>query len=194
MAPSVADKYRIVFLASEGCSLGQIAERLHLPKSTVKYIVNKWKRTDLVERRRPGAGRHRISILDEDVALIEVVRNDPLATAVRARNLTGFPGCLKTALRRIKSSGLRNHVTANKPGIIQQHKEARISFALEYLLKDEAFWSRVVFSDEKVFQFSRNGRIRMYRPRNSRFSERYVHNTHNSGRFSVLYLVMDFCR
>jgi hypothetical protein len=25
----------------------------------------------------------------------------------------------------------------------------------------------------------------VYRPRNSKFSERYVHNTHNSGRFSV---------
>jgi DNA-binding MarR family transcriptional regulator len=82
MAPSVADKYRIVFLASEECSLGQIAERLRLPKSTVMYIVNKWRRTELVERRRPGAGRHRISILDEDVALTEVVRNDPFATAV----------------------------------------------------------------------------------------------------------------
>jgi hypothetical protein len=53
------------------------------------------------------------------------------------------------------------------------------------LLKDEAFWSRVLFSDEKVFQSSRNGRIRVYRPRNSGFSERYVHNTHNSGQFSV---------
>jgi hypothetical protein len=91
----------------------------------------------------------------------------------------------KNSERRIKSSWLRNHVAANKPGLTQQHKEARISFALEYLLKDEASWSRVVFSDEKVFQSSRNGRIRVYRPRNSRFSERYVHNTHNSGRFSV---------
>jgi hypothetical protein len=77
-----------------------------------------------------------LSILDEDVALTEVVRNDPFATAVQARNLTGFPGCLKTAQRRIKSSGLRNHVAANKPGLTQQHKEARINFALEYLLKE----------------------------------------------------------
>jgi DNA-binding MarR family transcriptional regulator len=146
MAPSVADKYRILFLASDECFLGQIAERLRLPKSIVTYIVNKWRRTDLVERRRPVPGRHRISILDEDVALTEVVRNDPFATAVQARNLTGSPGCLKTAQRRIESSGLRNHVAANKPRLTQQHKEARISFTLEYLLKDEAFWSRVVFS------------------------------------------------
>jgi hypothetical protein len=71
-----------------------------------------------VERRRPGAGRHRVSILDEDAALTEV-RNDPFATAVQARNLTGFPGCLKTAQRRMKSSGLRNHVAANKPRLTQ---------------------------------------------------------------------------
>jgi hypothetical protein len=105
MAPAVADKYRIVFLASEGWSLGQFAERLRLPKSTVTYIVNKWRRTDLVERRRPGAGIHRVPIIDEDVALTEVVRNDPFATAVQARNLTGFPGCLKRAQRRIKVAG-----------------------------------------------------------------------------------------
>jgi DNA-binding MarR family transcriptional regulator len=90
MAPSVADKYRIVFLASEGWFLGQIAERLRLPKSTVTYIVNKWRRTDMVERRRPGAGRHRVSTLDENVALTEVVRNDPFAKAVQARNSLGF--------------------------------------------------------------------------------------------------------
>jgi hypothetical protein len=151
---------------------------------TPRLKANFARRTDLVERRRPGGGRHRISILDEDVALTEVVRNDPFATAVQARNLMGFSGCLKTAQRHIKSSGLRNHVAANKPGLTQQHKEARISLVLEYL-KDEAFGSRVVFSHEKMFQSSRNGRIRVYRPRNSRFSERYIHNTHNSGRFSV---------
>jgi hypothetical protein len=42
--------------------------------------------------------------------------------------------------KNLKSSGLRNYVVANTPGLTQPHKEARISFALEYLLKDEAFW------------------------------------------------------
>jgi hypothetical protein len=42
-----------------------------------------------------------------------------------------------------------------------------------------------VFSDEKVFQSSHNGRVRVYRPRNSRYDERYVEPTERSGRFSV---------
>jgi hypothetical protein len=42
-----------------------------------------------------------------------------------------------------------------------------------------------VFSDETVFQLSHNGRVRVYRPRNSRYDERYVEPTERSGRFSV---------
>jgi hypothetical protein len=66
-----------------------------------------------------------------------------------------------------------------------RHKEVRVSFALQHLPEDDAFWSRVVFSDEKTFQSCPNGRIRVYRPRNTRYEERYVDPTHRSGRFSV---------
>jgi transposase-like protein len=37
MAPSVFDKYRIVLLASEGLSMGQIAEVMGIAKSVVTY-------------------------------------------------------------------------------------------------------------------------------------------------------------
>jgi transposase len=49
LAPSVFDKYRIVLLASEGLSMGQIAEVMGIAKSVVTYVVNKWRRTGLVE-------------------------------------------------------------------------------------------------------------------------------------------------
>jgi transposase len=45
MAASVFDKYRIVLLASEGLSMGQIAEVMGIAKSVVTYVVNKWRRT-----------------------------------------------------------------------------------------------------------------------------------------------------
>jgi DNA-binding MarR family transcriptional regulator len=185
MAPSVFEKYRIVLLASEGLSMGQIAEVMGIAKSAVTYVVSKWRRTGLIERRAPGAGRHRISTVAEDEALLENVRNSPFTTAVCARNVTGFPGSIRTTRRRIKIGGLNNHVAANKTALTPRHMEARISFALEHLPKDEAYWSRLVFSDEKVFQSSHNGRIRVYRPRNSRFDQQYVQNTHRSGRFSI---------
>jgi hypothetical protein len=53
-----------------------------------------------------------------------------------------------------------------------------MGYVLEYLTRDEAF-----FSDEKVFQSCRNGRIKVYRPRNTCYNERYVETTERSGRF-----------
>jgi DNA-binding transcriptional regulator GbsR (MarR family) len=49
MAPSVFDKYRIVLLASEGLSMGQIVEVMGIAKSVVTYVVNKCRRTGLVK-------------------------------------------------------------------------------------------------------------------------------------------------
>jgi hypothetical protein len=35
--------------------------------------------------------------------------------------------------------------------------EARIRLSLQHLVENDDFWSRVIFSDEKVFQSSPNG-------------------------------------
>jgi hypothetical protein len=39
--------------------------------------------------------------------------------------------------------------------------EARIGLSLQHLVENDDFWSRVIFSDEKVFQ-SGIGRLRRY--------------------------------
>jgi hypothetical protein len=65
------------------------------------------------------------------------------------------------------------------------HKEARVGWALQHILYDSDFWSRMIFSDEKVFQSFSNGRLRVYRPRNSRFEDPYIQETDKSGNFSV---------
>jgi hypothetical protein len=84
-------------------------------------------------------------------------------------------------------------VAARKITLTPRHKEVRVGFALQHLPQDDAFWSRVVFSDEKSFQSCPNGRIRIYRPRNTRYEERYVDATDRSGRFSVgKYVGLDF--
>jgi hypothetical protein len=127
--------------------------------------------------RRPGSGGRRISTRNEDEQLLTVIRHSPFTTATAAVNISNFPGSVRTSRRRLRNSELRNHAAARKIRLTPQHKEARVGFALEHLIKDNAFWSRVVFSDEKVFQSAHNGRVRVYRPRNSRYDERYVEPT-----------------
>jgi hypothetical protein len=99
-------------------------------------------------------------------------------------NTSLFPGSIRTVRRRLRASELRNRASARKIGLTSRHKEA-IGFALEHLAREEAFWISVVFFDEKVFQSCPNGRLRVYRPRNSAYDERYVQTTQRSGRFSV---------
>ncbi|KAJ3665897.1 hypothetical protein Zmor_001361 [Zophobas morio] len=103
--------------------------------------------------------------------LVNLVENRPFTTAVEAVRVTHFPASVRTAQRHLKQSGLRNHIAAKKMLVTPRPREARVGFALEHLARDEAFSSRVVFSDEKVFQSSRNGSIRVYRPRNSHYNE-----------------------
>jgi transposase len=181
---SLHNKVKVVTLAQYGLSHGQISTELEIPRSTVSAILHKWRQTGTVER-RPGSGRHPVSVGDQDEALLNIIRGSPFTTAVNAANTTLFPGSIRTVRRRLRASELRNRASARKIGLTPRHKEAKIGFALEHLARDEVFWSSVVFSDEKVFQSCPNGRLRVYRPRNSAYDERYVQTTQRSGRFSV---------
>ncbi|KAJ8938251.1 hypothetical protein NQ318_001784 [Aromia moschata] len=90
----------------------------------------------------------------------------------------------RTTQRRLKQCGFKNCVAAHKMFLTEEHKQRRVKFANEFLQGNE-FWNNVMFSDEKTFQSSKNGRLPVYRSRNTRFEENYTLSTTNSGRFSV---------
>ncbi|KAJ8956724.1 hypothetical protein NQ318_014079 [Aromia moschata] len=75
--------------------------------------------------------------------------------------------------RCLKQCGFKNCVAAHKVFLTEEHKQRRVQFANEFLQGNE-FWNSVVFSDEKTFQSSKNGRLRVYRLRDTRFEENYT--------------------
>jgi hypothetical protein len=162
----------------------QIAEILNLPKSSVNSIIQKYRQRGTVEQ-QPGFGRHRISTIEEHEALVNIVRLNPFTNAINAVTVTNFPGCVRTARKGIRSSGLKNYVAVKKLRLTPHHKEAGLGWALQHILYDNDFGSRVIFSDEKVFQSFSSGRLRVYRPHNSRFEDSYIQETDKSGHFSV---------
>jgi hypothetical protein len=157
---------------------------LGLVRSSVNFISRKWRETGSLDR-KVGSRRPRAPTEQNDRALIEEIENNPFTTAVEARNLTNFPASVHTARRRIRETRLKNFSAATKIRLTPRHKEARLAFALEYMLRGNDFWENVIFSDKKVFQSASNGRMRVYRPRNQRYNPKYVHKNDNSGRFSV---------
>jgi hypothetical protein len=86
--------------------------------------------------RYPGSGERLVSTPDDDEALLDVIRESPFTNAAEATVISNFPGSVKTTRRRLRAAGIRNYAAARKLRlIITQHKEARVGFALQHLVK-----------------------------------------------------------
>jgi hypothetical protein len=185
MAPiSYLNRAKIISLIEMDVSEARVTTQLGLPKSSVNFIVRRWRESGLFER-KAGSRRPRTSTEEEDQTLVHVIENRHFLPAVDALGLTNFPASVHTARRRIRAANLRNHSAARKFRVKPRHKETRVGFALNYILREDNFWEHVIFTDEKVFQSSSSGRLRVYRPRNQRYNEKYVRKIDTSGRFSV---------
>ncbi|KAI4458060.1 hypothetical protein MML48_7g00003159 [Holotrichia oblita] len=138
-----------------------------------------------VVKRRDGTGRKRCTTENDDAALLNFLRDNPFETAVSPCEYVNFPGSIWAARKRIKCREISNYSAARKPYLPQENTQQKIAYAQEFLNKNNDFWKKVIFSDEKVFQSFNNGRMPVYRPRNSRYDERYTQNVQSSGRFSA---------
>ncbi|KAI4465558.1 hypothetical protein MML48_3g00004092 [Holotrichia oblita] len=149
-------------MAGQGGSLARTMD--------LERIRNKWETDGTVDKRKP-TGRPKII---EDNALVQYLEQNPFHVMRAAIQRTDFPGSRPTACRRIKESSLKNYVATKKMILGNEHKQARIIFALNNILREN--WDRVIFTDEKVFQSTNNGQIRVYRPRRTRFNKNFVSN------------------
>lgn len=181
---NIVDKARIIANAENGQSIRRIALQFNINKNTVFKILKKWRDEGNINR-NPGSGRRRTSTPEQDLALVNVLRANPFSTVIQAVEDINFPGSTRTGRRRVKEFELRCHAAAQKPKLNLGHKENRLGFALQHMGQNENFWNTVIFSDEKTFQSGYNGKIRVYRPKNTRFDEQYVSEKNKSGRFSV---------
>lgn len=79
-------------------------------------------------------------------------------------------------------TGIYHGVAARKSNLTPAHCQARLNFAVANLHRD---WSNVIFSDEKTFQTDRHQKMHVYRPRNSRYDQRYIQPNQRSGRLTA---------
>lgn len=118
----------------------------------------------------------------QDEALATLAANNPFNHSTWLTATSNFPGCTRTARRRLREVGLIARRAAIKEVLTDAHRVDRMAFAAAHLDHD---WARVVFSDEKVFSSANEGPQIVYRPNNSRYDPDYVFQRQQSGRFSV---------
>lgn len=87
--------------------------------------------------------------------------------------------------RRLNSVGIYSHIAAVKDILTEEHRAARLHFALEYVNYPIEFWRWVLFTDEKCWSSAAHGQIRVHRMANERYSRNNIHSVKNSGRVSV---------
>lgn len=177
-------KMRAVMLLQNGWSMQAVADTLNVSKACIYKIKQKWNAEGTVEYVHRG-GRQKFSTMEEDELVLDHLRQNPFDTAVTACFLTNFPASVETARRRIRASELKNFSAANKVALLPRHKEQRLNFANQFVGVPQDFWDNTIFSDEKVFQSCYDGSVRVYRPRNCRYEERYINPIARSGRFSI---------
>lgn len=138
--------------------------------------MNRYAAEHSLERRpQPGQVRKLDMIDMNDVG--ERILDNPFSNAASVGREYGVH---RDTIRKVwNDMGLFNQVAARKPLLTEAQREQRMGYALENVNRD---WSKVIFSDEKVFQTDDYRKKLVYRPKNTRFDESYIQTTRRSGR------------
>jgi transposase len=143
--PQLSDLQKSVIITRlrHGVSIRTIAREINVDKNTVLLAKRKFEQTGTI-RRKQGIGRKKVSQGNDDALLVNFLRENPFATAIRAKIATNFPGLTRTARKRIRQIELRNRSAANKIVLTVADKRERLRFAHQYL-NDDSFWANIFF-------------------------------------------------
>lgn len=132
-----------------------IASALSISQSAVSKIIQKFKKTGSVSRRK-GSGRHRLTTARTDRHLIRMIKKERKRTATSIQNevtqLIDHPVSRQTINLRLIRGDYRARRPLRKPKRNERQKRARRQWAEAYRNWTDQQWRRVVFTDESCFE------------------------------------------
>lgn len=111
---------------------------------------------------------------------------NPFSTAAEiARDYRVSPATIR---RRLKEHGIKCYVSAKQTDLTDDQKIHRHGY-FKYHLENhnQAYFNRIIFTDEKTFQSDPVRRKLCYRPMNSRYRNKFISTQRLSGRISASY-------
>lgn len=166
---------KAIALVEDGRNYEYVARILHVHRSTIKRVVERFRQTGR-NKRRTGSGRKRKTTAIDDRFLHLKTLRDRHLTSVQSRNqlqeVRGTNVSAWTVRRRLKEFGLKACRPATGPKLLPRHRVARLQFATEHLHWNLEQWNNVLFTDESRFCLhSPDGRKRVWRRNGERFAE-----------------------
>lgn len=136
---------------NDGESIGSISLQLKVPKSTVQYVIsnnyNKMKKKTGPRKKVDRRLQLRIKRECQNLNL-----NETKITSRKIRNNCNLDVSLRTVQRSLSVLGYQYKKAKQDIVLTAHHKKERIAVCREWL-RSRMDWNKVVFSDEKKFNF-----------------------------------------
>ena len=135
--------------------------RIKVNRSTIQRTMARYRTTGNVQD-RARSGRHVICSPREQRVLRRLALENRRASlsvlAGQASKIIGKSLSKETARRILSSFGLSRRIAKRRPALTNAHKRDRLAYAKAHKGWCLAPWTRVLFSDEKIFRVSSNRR------------------------------------
>jgi transposase len=170
------EKGQILAFKTVGKSFAEIARLLNRHESTIRKrweTICQLEEHDANAQRQPKRGRKRKGTdRDDRQIVLAVKRNRFISASVLQKELSGVGNIsLSTIRARIRECGdFNSYWAARKPFISGKNKKKRMQWAREHLNWTHEDWRKVLWSDESPYVLRFNGKVRVWRLHNERYS------------------------
>jgi len=171
----------------DGGSHRQVARELRLCPSSVWKIWVKFQNTGSISDGVRSGRPSKCSERDKRHLCIEAKKAPFLSAREHGESSNIIPKVSVITVRRyLRKSGLFGQVSARKPLLSKWQVKQRLHWCKAYLSYTAADWDRIIFSDECRVSTYHNSRRYVWRPKNSRYKEKYTCKTVKYGGKSIL--------
>lgn len=156
-----------------GDSEREISRKLLIPRTSIHYIINKYKSTKSIAN-RSGRGPKRRTTVHVDRIIQRKIKSDRRKSAsavkVELQDELGISLSESTIRRRAHEIGLYGRVARKRPYVNKVNRLKRLHYAKTYREKPLGYWDRVFWSDETKFNlFGSDGKVMVWRTRKEEF-------------------------
>ena len=146
-------KYEIIILREQKNKIDDIAKKMEINRKTVMLWIRNYEINKNVDRKE-GAGRKKITSIDDDNIVNLIKENDDL-TIKEIKNILEEENNImissSTVRRRLLDNNFSYRFPIKKPLLTENHKKKRLEWAKQNIKRN---WNKVIFSDECAFKIS----------------------------------------
>ena len=180
---SEAERWQAVGMSTAGMSTRTIGNNFNVNHTVIVRLLRRQRITGSVND-RPRSGRPRKTSIRSDRLLIRTARAHPFtpATQLRQQWPPGGRISVRSVVRRLHNANLRARRVVRRPHLLPRHRQIRMQWAYDHLHWNIRNWRKIHWSDESRFLLRPvDGRMRVWRERNTAYNQRNIFPTHAFG-------------